>query len=109
MASIRTLESYLDAGQTVLFQYLETLVGIFALVALCAAAVGVYAVTVYGVAHRQSMVVIGLFAVVAVVIGAAVGWTGWMRLAGVLASFLTNLTIQPSDSGPLVVTAGGCY
>lgn len=106
VASIRTVESYLDAGQTALLQYGETLGGIFALVALVAAAVGAYAVTAYGVAHRQSMVVVGLFVVVAAVVGAAAGWTGWMRLAGVIASFLTNLNVQPSDRGPLVATCG---
>jgi len=106
VASIRTVASYLDAGQTALFQYLETLLGIFAFVVFIAASMGVYALAAYAVSHRQSMVVVGLFAVTAVVIGAAAGWTGWKRLAGVISSFLTNLTIQPSDSGPLIVTGG---
>ena len=81
VASIRTVESYLNAGQTALLQYGETLLGIFALVALVAGAVGVYALTAYGVAHRQSVLALGLFVVAAVVIGAAAGWAGWMRLA----------------------------
>jgi putative ABC transport system permease protein len=106
VASIRTVESYLNAGQTALLQYGETLLGIFALVALVAGAVSVYALTAYGVAHRQSVLTLGLFVVAAVVIGAAVGRTGWMRLADVIASFLTNLTVTPSDSMPLVVTGG---
>ena len=106
VAAIRTVESYLDAGQTALLQYGETLVGIFALVALVASAVGVYALTAYGVAHRQPVLALGLFVVAAVVIGAAAGWAGWMRLADVIASFLTNLTITPSDPMPLVVTGG---
>ena len=106
VASIRTVESYLNAGQTALLQYGETLLGIFALVALVAGAVGVYALTAYGVAHRQSVLALGLFVVAAVVIGAAAGWAGWMRLASVIASFLTNLTVTPSDPMPLVVTGG---
>jgi putative ABC transport system permease protein len=106
VASIRTVESYLDAGQTALLQYGETLLGIFALVALVAGAVGVDALTAYGVAHRQSVVAIGVFVVAAVAIGAAAGWAGWMRLADVIASFLTNLTVTPSDPMPLVVTGG---
>ncbi len=106
VASIRTVESYLNAGQTALLQYGETLLGIFALVALVAGAVGVYALTAYGVAHRQSVLAVGLFVAAAVVIGAAAGWAGWMRLASVIASFLTNLTVTPSDPMPLVVTGG---
>ena len=106
VASIRTVESYLNAGQTALLQYGETLLGIFALVALVAAAVSVYALTAYGVAHRQSMLALGVFVVSAVVIGAAAGWTGWMRLASVIASFLTNLRVTPSDPRPLAVTGG---
>ena len=106
VTSIRTVESYLNAGQTALLQYGETLLGIFALVALVAGAVGVYALTAYGVAHRQSVLTLGLFVVAAVVIGAAAGWAGWMRLASVIESFLTNLTVTPSDPMPLVVTGG---
>jgi hypothetical protein len=106
VASVRTVESYLSAGQTALLQYGETLLGIFALVALVAGAVGVYALTAYGLAHDQSVLTLGLFVVAAVVIGAAAGWAGWMRLASVIASFLTNLKVTPSDPGPLVVTGG---
>jgi len=107
VASIRTVESYLNAGQTALLQYAETLLGIFALVALVATAVGVYAFTAHGIAHRQSIRVLGLFVVAAVAIGVAAGWAGWMRLASVIASFLTNLEVTPSDPMPLVVTGGG--
>jgi putative ABC transport system permease protein len=106
VASIRTVESYLNAGQTALLHYGETLLGIVALVALVAGALAVYALTAYGVAHRQSMLVLGLFVVAAVVIGAAAGWAGWMRIASVIESFLTNLTITPADPMPLVVTGG---
>jgi hypothetical protein len=68
--------------------------------------VGVYALTAYGVAHRLSMLALGLFVAAAVVSGAAAGWIGWMRLGSVIASFLTNLEVTPSDPGPLVVTVG---
>jgi len=106
VASIRTVESYLNAGQTALLQYGEALLGIFALVALVAGAVAVYALTAYGVAHRQSTLAVGVFVVAAVVIGAAVGWIGWMRIARVIESFLTNLKVAPADQMPLVVTGG---
>ena len=106
VTSIRTVESYLNAGQTALLQYGETLLGIVAVVALVASAVGVYALTAYGVAHRQSVLTRGLFVVAAVAIGAAAGWAGWARLAGVIAPFLTNLRVTPSDPMPLVVTGG---
>ncbi len=106
VASIRTVESYLNAGQTALLHYGETLLGIVALVALVAGAVGVYALTAYGVAHRQSVLALGLFVVAAVVIGVGAGWAGWMRLASVIESFLTNLTVAPADRMPLVITGG---
>ena len=106
VASIRSVESYLNAGQTALLQYGETLLGIVAFVALVAGAVGVYALTAYGVAHRQSLLALGLVVVAAVVIGAAAGWIGWMRIASVIESFLTNLKVAPADPMPLVVTAG---
>ena len=106
VASIRTVESYLNAGQTALLQYSGALLGIFALAALVAAAMAVYALTAYGVAHRQSVLALGLFVAAAVVIGAAVGWAGWMKLASVIAPFLTNLTVAPADPTPLVVISG---
>jgi hypothetical protein len=106
VASIRTVESYLNAGQTALLEYGETLLGIFAVVALVASAVGVYAVTAYGVAHRQSVLTLGLFVVASVAIGAAAGWATWARLGSVIAPFLTNLRVTPSDPMPLVVTGG---
>ncbi len=106
VASIRTVESYLNAGQTALLQYAETLLGIVAVVALIAAAIGVYALTAYGVAHRQSGRALGVFVVAAVVVGAAAGWAAWMVIASVIESFLTNLTVAPADLTPLVVTAG---
>jgi len=106
VTSIRTVESYLNAGQTALLQYGETLLGIVAFVALVAGAVGVYALTAYGVAHRQSLLPLGLFVAAAVVIGAAAGWIGWMRIASVIESFLTNLTVAPADPMPLIVTGG---
>jgi hypothetical protein len=49
---------------------------------------------------------LGVFVLAAVVIGTAAGWAGWMRIADVIASFLTNLTVAPSDIRPLVVTGG---
>jgi predicted permease len=106
LAGIRTVESYLNAGQTALLQYGETLLGILALVALLGAVVAVYALTAYGVAHGQSLLAVGLFVVMGVLMGTAAGWTGWMRVAGGIESFLTNLTVAPADTMPLAVTSG---
>jgi putative ABC transport system permease protein len=106
VASVRTVESYLNAGQTALLQYGETLLGIVALVALVAGMVGLYALTAYGVAHRQSLQLLGLVVAASVVTGVAAGWIGWMRIAGVIESFLTNLKVTPADPVPLVVTGG---
>ena len=93
VTSIRTVESYLDVGQTALLQYAETLLGMVAVVALVASAVGIYALTAYGAAHRQSVLTLGLFVSAAVTIGAAAGWAGWARLASLIAPFLTNLRV----------------
>jgi putative ABC transport system permease protein len=106
VAAIRTVDSYLNAGQTALLQYGEMLLGIIAVVALVAGAVGVDALTAYGVAHRQSTLAVGAFVVAAVAIGVAAGWAGWMRLAGVIEPFLTNLTVAPADPQPLLVIGG---
>ena len=96
----------LAAGQTALLQYGETLLGIIALVALVGAVVAVYALTAYGVAHRQSLLAVGLCVVIAAAIGTAAGWTGWMRLGSGIESFLTNLTVAPGDAMPLALTSG---
>jgi hypothetical protein len=106
VGAIRTVESYLNAGQTALFHYAETLLGIFALVSVVAAIVCVHALTAYGVAHRQPVIALGSLVAMAVLVGTAAGWAGWMRLAGVIVPFLTNLSVVPSDPLPLVVT--GC-
>jgi predicted permease len=106
VAAIRTVESYLNAGQTALLQYGETLLGIVAVVALVGGAMGVYALTAYGIAHRQPLPAPGLFVVAAVIVGSAAGWLGWTRIAGIIESFLTNLAVAPADVAPLVVTAG---
>jgi putative ABC transport system permease protein len=106
VTAIRSVESYLNAGQTALLQYGETLLGVFAIVALVASAVAVYALSAYGVAHRQAVPTLGLLVVSAVAIGVAAGWAGWARLASVIASFLTNLRVTPSDPMPLVITGG---
>jgi hypothetical protein len=106
VTSIRTVESYLNAGQTVLLQYAATLLGIFALVALVTGAVGTYGLTSFGVTQRRRVLTLVLRAVAAVVIGAAVGLFAWLRFGSVLASFLTNLKVTPSDPVPLVVTGG---
>jgi putative ABC transport system permease protein len=106
VTSTRTVESYLDAGQTALLRYGETLLGIVAIVALVASAVGVYALTAYGIAHRQSVLTLGLFVLAAAAIGTSAGCAVWARFANVLASFLTNLRVTPSDPMPLVVTGG---
>ena len=106
VTSIRTVESYLNDGQVKLLQFAATLLGIFALVALVTSAAGIYGFTSYGVTQRRKVLTLVLCAVAAVVIGAAVGLSVWRRLGSVIAPFLTNLTVTPSDPVPLVVTGG---
>ena len=106
VTSIRTVESYLNDGQVKLLQFAATLLGIFALVALVTSTVGVYAFTSHGVTQRRKVLTLALCAVAAVVIGAALGLGVWRRLGSVIAPFLTNLTVTPSDPVPLVVTGG---
>ncbi len=106
VTSIRTVESYLNDGQVKLLQFAATLLGVFALVALVTAAAGTYGLTSYGGTQRHTVLTLLLRAVAAVVIGAAVGLGVWRRLGSVIAPFLTNLTVTPSDPVPLVVTGG---
>ena len=106
VTSIKTVESYLNAGQAALLQFAATLLGIFALVALVTAAAGTYALTSYGVSERRTLVTLVLRAVTAGVIGAAVGYGIWSRLGRVIEPFLTNITVTPSDPLLLVGTGG---
>jgi putative ABC transport system permease protein len=106
VTAIRTVESYLNDGQVRLLQFAATLLGIFALVALVTGVAGIYGLTSYGVTERRKVLTLALRAVAAVVIGAALGLSVWWRLGTVIAPFLTNVTVTPSDPVPLVVTAG---
>ena len=106
VTSIRTVESYLNDGQVKLLQFAATLLGIFALVALITAAVGTYGLASYGVAQRRKVLTLALLTVAAVVIGTGLGIIVWRRAGSVIAPFLTNLTVTPSDPLPLVVTGG---
>jgi putative ABC transport system permease protein len=106
VTAIRTVESYLNDGQVRLLQFAATLLGIFALVALVTGVAGIYGLTSYGVTERRKVLTLALRAVAAVVIGAALGLSVWWRLGTVIAPFLTNVTVTPSDPVPLVVTGG---
>ncbi len=106
VTSIRTVESYLNAGQVMLLQFAATLLGIFALVALVTVAAGMYGLTSYGVTERRTVLTLVLRVVAAVVIGAVLGLGAWRRLGSVIEPFLTNLTVTPSDPVLLVVTGG---
>jgi putative ABC transport system permease protein len=106
VTAIRTVESYLNDGQVKLLQFAATLLAVFALVALVTGAAGMYGFTTYGVTQRRTVLTLALSAVAAVVIGAVVGLIVWRRLGTVIAPFLTNLTVTPSDPVPLVVTGG---
>ena len=104
VASIRTVQSYLDAGQTVLFQFIAALLGIFALVAVVMSAVGTSALAAFNVAHGRGVIASMLGALMAVAVGGAAGLYAWRQLASTIASFLTNLRVTPSDPQPLIVT-----
>jgi len=106
VTSIRTVESYLNDGQVRLLQFAATILGVFAIVALVTGAAGIYGFTSYGVTQGSTALTLALCAVAAVVIGGAVGLSVWRRLGSVIAPFLTNLTVTPSDPVPLVVTSG---
>ena len=92
VTSIRTVESYLNAGQVALLQFAATLLGIFALVALVTSATGIHGLTSYGVTERRTVRTLALRAVLAVVIGVILGLGAWRRLGSVIEPFLTNLT-----------------
>ncbi len=106
VTAIRTVESYLNAGQALLFQFAAALLGVLALVAVVTSAAGVYGLTSYGVAWRRSTLTLVLRVAVAVVIGVAVGREVWLRLGSIIEGFLTNITITPSDPTTLSVAGG---
>jgi hypothetical protein len=106
VTAIRTVESYANAGQVSLLQFVATLLGTFALVALATAVVGTYSLSVYGVAQRRRFVTLLLRATVAVAIGVVAGRDVWLRLGSVIESFLTNITVSPSDPTTLGVASG---
>jgi putative ABC transport system permease protein len=105
VTSIRTVESYLNAGQVALLQFAATLLGIFALVMLVTSATGIHGLTSYGVTERRTVRTVALRAVLAVVIGVILGLGAWRRLSSVIEPFLTNLRVTPSD--PLLLAAVG--
>lgn len=106
VSAIRTVASYANGGQVLLFQYAAALLGVFAIVALVISFAGAYGLTSYGVARRRPMLTLALRAAVALVIGIAIGRDGWLRLGSVIEGFLTNITIAPSDPTTLTVAGG---
>jgi putative ABC transport system permease protein len=106
VTSIRTVASYLNAGQVMLLQFAATLLGIFALVALVTAGTGIYGLTSYGVTKRRAALTLAVRLVAAVVIGAVLGLYAWRRLGTLIEPFLTNLTVTPSDPRLLVAVGG---
>ena len=106
VTSIRTVGSYLNAGQVRLLQFAATLLGIFAIVALVTGAAGIYGLTSYGVTEHRTVLTLVFRGVAAVGIGAVLGLGAWRRLGSVIEPFLTNLTVTPSDPLLLVVAAG---
>jgi hypothetical protein len=106
VTSIRTVESYVNAGQVALLKFAATLLGIFALVALVTSAVGTYGLTSYGGTERRRVLTLALRVGVVVAIGEILGLGAWRRLGRVLEPFLTNLTVTPFDPLLLVATSG---
>jgi hypothetical protein len=105
VGAIRSVESYLDAGQTALLQFVSAILGVVALVALVTAGTGVYALTAHGVSRGLATSMAVLRTAVAVGVGAAAGLVIWNKLGSVIAEFLTSLTVTPSDP---VTVAGAC-
>lgn len=103
VTSIRTVESYLNAGQVLLLQFAAALLGVFALVGLVMAAAGIYALTSYGVAQQRARLTLVLRAAAVVVLGVVAGRDIWLRLGSVIEGFLTNITVTPSDPTTLAV------
>jgi hypothetical protein len=102
VTEIHTVQWYLDnAGQVAIWKFVSPLLGVLAVVALVIAITGVYALTVRGVSLGRAGSGLVLRAAVAVIGGVVAGYVVWGKLAGVLASFLTNLTVSPSDPGML--------
>jgi hypothetical protein len=99
---VRTVASDLDAGQISLLGFGAMLIGIVACVALVTSASGVLALTMSGLAEGHALPMLMMRADAAVVIGAAAGLFAWLRLGSVIESFLTNLTVTPTDPGMLV-------
>jgi len=107
VTDIHTVEWYLDnAGQVAIWKFVSPLLGVLGVVALVIALTGVYAFTARGVSRGRAGGGLVLRAAVAVVAGIAVGYVVWGKLAGILASFLTNLTVSPSDPATLAGVAG---
>jgi putative ABC transport system permease protein len=104
VTSIRTVGSYLNAGQVLLMQFAATLLGIFALVALVIGAAGIYGLTSYGLTERRTVLTLVLRVFAAVLVGVVLGLGAWRRLGSIIEPFLTNLTVTPSDPLLLVVT-----
>jgi predicted permease len=105
VTSIRTVESYLNAGQTMLLQFAAMLLGMVAVVALVAGATGIYGVASYGVTERRTVLTLALRSLAAVAIGGIVGLGAWRRIGSVIEPFLTNLTVTPFD--PLLLAVAG--
>lgn len=106
VTSIKTVEALSNGGQVGIFEFAATLLGTIAMAAVVIAAAGVFGLTAYGVAQRRAFLTLLLRAVVPLGIGVVVGRMVWLRLAGVIESFLTNLTVTPSDPGPLNMATG---
>ena len=106
VTAIKTVESYVNAGQVILLQFIATLLGTFAVVAVVTGVVGTWSLTTYGVAQRRRFITLVIRAAVAVVIGIVAGRDVWLRLGSVIESFLTNITVSPSDPTTLGVASG---
>lgn len=106
VTAIKTVESYVNAGQVILLQFIATLLGTFAVVAVVTGVVGTWSLTTYGVAQRRRFITLVIRATVAVVIGVVAGRDVWLRLGSVIESFLTNITVSPSDPTTLGVASG---
>ena len=105
VAEVRTVQSYANAGQVLLLQFVAVLLSLFALAALVIAAAGIAGLATYGVGPRRPLLTMGLRVVAALAIGGVAGRDVWLQVGDEIASFVENLTVAPPDPPSMLIAA----